>query len=135
MGVFDQEPNKGIHDFGTARLIQVKFGEDFYDPAQLTGGVKQWVQGELGDYIKINGKTVSEWNGIEFNSVQIHVKTSEALGGQYLEINTSALEGLPLVTTDNTVEFLPGFPVFGKAASDKAYAFTYKANEKCSLCA
>ncbi len=129
VGVFDQEPNKGIHDFGTARLIQVKFGEDFYDPAQLTGGVKQWVQGELGDYIKINGKTVSEWNGIEFNSVQIHVKTSEALGGQYLEINTSALEGLPLVTTDNTVEFLPGFPVFGKAASDKAYAFTYKANE------
>ena len=129
VGIFDQTPNKGIHDFGTARLIQVKFGEDFYDPAQLNGGVKQWVQSELGDFIKINGKTVSEWNTIEFNSVQIHVKTSDALGGQYLEINTSALEGLPLVSIDNTVEILKGFPVFGKAASDKTYTFVYKANE------
>ena len=87
VGIFDQTPNKGIHTFENgARLIQVRFSGDFYDPAQLSGGQKLWVQNELGDYIKINGKTVSHWNAIEFNSVQIHVKTSVALGGQYLEV-------------------------------------------------
>lgn len=75
---------------------------------QLTGGVKQWVQSELGDYIKINGKTVSAWNEIEFNSAQVHVKTNQALGGQYLEINLSGLKGLPAEDTDNTVEILKG---------------------------
>ena len=102
----------------------MKFSEAFYDPAQLTGGVKQWVQSELGDYIKINGKTVSAWNEIEFNSVQVHVKTNQALGGQYLEINLSGLKGLPAEDPDNTVEILKGLPVFGKAASDRTYTLT-----------
>ena len=88
-----------------------------------------WVQSELGNYIKINGKTVSQWNEIEFNSAQIHVKTSATLGGQYLEINLSGLEGLPAEDTDSTIEILKGFPVFGKDALDTTYVFTYKGGE------
>lgn len=38
LGIFDQTPNKGIHTFENgARLIQVRFSGDFYDPAQLSG--------------------------------------------------------------------------------------------------
>ena len=131
VGIFDQTPNKGIHTFENgARLIQVRFSGGFYDPAQLSEGQKLWVQSELGDYIKINGKTVSQWNAIEFNSVQIHVKTGAALGGQYLEINLSQLEGLPVEDTDSTLEIMRGFPIFGQdhLAETAAYAYSARSN-------
>ena len=130
VGIFDQSMYKGIHDFGTSRLIQIKFNQDFYNNKLLNAdGTKQWVQSEFGEHIKINGKTVAEWNNISFNSVQMHVKTSEQLGGQYLEVILSDLEGLPTVNSDSTIEFARSFPVYGGTALKIANVFTYSSGK------
>ncbi len=127
VGIFDQSPNKGIHTFSDdAKLFQVTFDGNFYDPDEIVGGQKLWVQSELGQYIVLNGKTVAEWNEIEFNSVQIHVKVSEALGGQYLEFNFNGHEGLPKETEDATIIFLKEMPVYEGALSED-FEFSYKA--------
>lgn len=126
IGIFDQPVYKGIHDFGTSKLIQIRFNQDFYDNKLLNAeGTKQWVQSELGEHIKINGKTVAEWNNISFNSVQIHVKTNEMLGGQYLEVILSNLEGLPTVDSDSTIEISGSFPVYGGTDLKVSNTFVY----------
>ena len=127
VGIFDQNPNKGLHTFNeSAKLFQVTFSGNFYDPDEVVGGQKLWVQSELGPYIILNGKTVAQWNEIEFNSVQIHVKVSEALGGQYLEFNFNGHEGLPKETEDATIIFLKEMPVYEGALSED-FEFSYKA--------
>ena len=126
VGVFDQNPAKGIHTFNeNAKTFQITFSDNFYDLGSETR--KSWVQSELGDWLKINGKTVSEWNGIEFNSVQIHVETG-ADGKQFLAFHINGREGLPTEATDSTVEILKGFPIAGKAALAESVTYYYTAN-------
>ncbi len=123
VGVLDQTPQKGLHDFGSSYLWQIDFTKDFYDTEQMANGRKDHVQSELGEYIVINGKTVTQWNTQLFNSVQIHVATNPSFG-QYLEMNTdSLLDGLVDESTDNTVTILKGFPCAGGTALENSVSF------------
>lgn len=128
VGVLDQSPQKGLHDFGSSFLWQIDFTKDFYDESQLTNGRKDHVQSELGDYIIINGKSVTQWNNETFNSVMIHVATNPSFG-QYLEMNTnSILDGLVDPAKDNVVTILEGFPCAGGAALEKSVSYSLPAD-------
>ena len=128
VGVLDQSPQKGLHDFGSSFLWQIDFTKDFYNESQLTNGRKDHVQSELGDYIIINGKSVTQWNEETFNSVMIHVATNPSFG-QYLEMNTnSLLNGLVDPSTDNVVTILEGFPCAGGGTLEESVSYSLPAN-------
>lgn len=129
IGILDQSPKKGLQDFGSSYLWQIDFTKDFYDKSQLDSqGIKQFVQSELGDYIYINGKSVTDWNLDVFNSVQIHVKTNGTFG-QYLEMNTnSIISGLIDGTADNTVTVMAGFPVSDGTTLQNSVSYSLPAN-------
>ena len=114
IGVLDQYPKKALQDFGSTYLWQIRFTKNFFDPGQIgENGRKDHVQDVLGDYIYINGKSVTQWNAEVFNSVMIHVVVNPAYG-QYLEMNTNCLlDGLIDETTDNVVTIMKGLPCFG----------------------
>lgn len=61
------------------------------------------------DYIVINGKTVRQWNLQDYDSVAIHIGSSDALG-VYFECNTKKIDGLITADTENYVTFLKGLP-------------------------
>lgn len=129
IGILDQSPKKGLQDFGSSYLWQINFTKDFYDKTQLDSqGAKEFVQSELGDYIYINGKSVTDWNLDVFNSVQIHVKTNGTFG-QYLEMNTnSIISGLIDGATDNTVTIIAGFPVSDGTTLQNSVSYALPAN-------
>ena len=86
------------------------------------------MQSELGDYIIINGKSVTQWNNETFNSVMIHVATNPSFG-QYLEMNTnSILDGLVDPAKDNVVTILEGFPCVGGATLEKSVSYSLPAD-------
>ena len=102
----------------------MKFNRDFWP--QETNFVE--LNEAVNLYLKINGKTPSEWVG-EYGSatwgcITAHVKRSDALG-QYLEINLTGVEGLPSESIDSTIEFLPGFA----GVLDEAVVYAYKAGQ------
>ena len=128
VGVLDQSPKKGLHDFGSSFLWQIDFTKDFYDKSKISNGRKDHVQSELGDYIIINGKSVTQWNAETFNSVMIHVATNPSFG-QYLEMNTnSLLDGLVDPSKDNVVTILKGFPCFSGGALEESISYSLPAN-------
>lgn len=129
IGILDQPIKKPLHDFGSSYLWQIDFTKDFYDEASLgASGRKDHVQSEIGDYIIINGKSVTDWNLDVFNSVQIHVVKNETFG-QYLEMNTnSIIGGLIDETTDNTVTILQGFPLADGTTMSKSVSYSLPAN-------
>ena len=130
VGIFDQTPNKGIHTFDNgAKLIQITFDSDFwvYENAGTNDGKNgnylEW-EASINNYLLINGKKPQEWIGESWGSVITYAKRSDTLG-QYLEINLSAIDGLPSETTDSTIKILSGFA--GTVTKD--YTFRYTANK------
>lgn len=132
VGIFDQTPNKGMHDFGNGtKLIQVTFSDTFWSAAETL----QWAEWEksINDYLLINGKTPQEWVGgdttaPEWGCISLNISKNAALG-QYLEIfvNTSkGVAGLPTEDTDSTITIKAGFA--GVITEDVTFNYTANSN-------
>lgn len=112
VGVLDTSPTKNFADFGETLLWQAAFSEEIYGSDDLPsdpGKRAIYVQGQFGDYIVINGKTVTQWNSEDYDCVTIHIGENSVLG-VYMEFNTKKSTGLISADTDNYVTFLKGFP-------------------------
>lgn len=132
IGIFDYS-TKGIHTFDNGKtMMQVTFNRSFW-----TNQTQSWVQYQsygLSDYIKINGRTVTDLvNTFGDDCVFMHVQYNPEIGGQFLYLEFYPDEVDVRENVNNTISILEGFPLADGSALGCSYYYNYVADNNKPL--